>query len=275
MKTVIATSLAGETAAEPTPPPKPSLYHRTLRAFMRSVGMLSDGIRLGYDVGFNSGTMVDYVYRNKASGITPLGMLIDRIMLNNVVWRGVRGRRELLIQHVRSLLEEDPQPTLFDVAAGPGSYLFMLPKGDLWAGDTSPSEVERGRARADREGRADIHFTRADAFDPTTWPRSSFDILVASGFFDILDDISDVRRLIEAGTAAATPGARWVFTVMEGHPDLLMLRDVLVDWDRKPWTAVTRSAEEVLAIAEPLGWKAVRIDREENRLFGVVTMVRM
>jgi hypothetical protein len=180
----------------------------------------------------------------------------------------------LLIGHVRVLLEEDPQRSLFDVAAGPGSYLFRLPAGDLWAGDTSPAEVDRGRARADLEGRADIHFARADAFDPTTWPRSRFDILVASGFFDILDELSDVRRLIEAGTAATTPGALWVFTVMEGHPDLLMLRDVLVDWDRKPWTAVTRSAEEVLAIAEPLGWKAVRIDREENRLFGVVTMVR-
>lgn len=273
---------AAEPAAQPTVQPavtpvsrpRPSLYHRALRAFMRTLGMLSDGIRLGYRVGFNAGTMVDYVYRNKAHGITPLGMLIDRIMLNNVVWRGVRGRRELLVQQVRALLEEDPNRSLFDVAAGPGSYLFQLPPADLWAGDMNPAEVERGRERADREARTDIHFAQADAFAPSTWPRPRFDVLVASGFFDILDDIADVRRLIQAGTAATRPGAHWVFTVMEGHPDLLMLRDVLVDWDRKPWTAVTRTAEEVLAVAEPLGWRAVRIDREPNKLFGVVTMVR-
>ncbi|MGD0123108.1 MAG: class I SAM-dependent methyltransferase family protein [Candidatus Limnocylindrales bacterium] len=258
----------------PRPRPRPSLYHRTLRVFMRSFGMLSDGIRLGYKVGFNSGTMVDYVYRNKAHGITPLGMLIDRVMLNNVVWRGVRARRELLVKHARALLEEDPKRNLFDVAAGPGSYLFQLPVGDLWAGDMNPAEVERGRERTNREARPDIHFVQADAFAPATWPRPRFDILVASGFFDILDDLADVRRLIAAGTAATAPGAHWVFTVMEGHPDLLMLRDVLVDWDRKPWIAVTRSADEVLAVAEPLGWRAVRIDREPNGLFGVATMVR-
>jgi len=258
----------------PRPRPRPSFYHRTLRAFMRSFGMLSDGIRLGYRVGFNSGTMVDYVYRNKAHGITPLGMLIDRIMLNNVTWRGVRARRELLVRHIRDLLEEDPKRALFDVAAGPGSYLFQLPAGDLWAGDMNPAEVERGRERASREARPDIHFVQADAFTPATWPRPRFDILVASGFFDILDDLADVKKLIAAGTAATAPGAHWVFTVMEGHPDLLMLRDVLVDWDRKPWIAVTRSADEVLAVAEPLGWRAVRIDREPNGLFGVATMVR-
>jgi hypothetical protein len=261
-------------AASPAARPRPSLYHRSLRAFMRSFGRLSDGIRLGYRVGFNSGTMVDYVYRNEARGISPLGRLIDRVMLNNVVWRGVRGRRELLVQHARALLEEDPERSLFDVAAGPGSYLFQLSVGDLWAADMNPAEVERGRARAAGESRPDIHFVQADAFDAATWPKPRFDVLVASGFFDILDDIGDVRRLIEAGSAATLPGAHWVFTVMEGHPDLLMLRDVLVDWDRKPWIAVTRTAEEVLAVAQPLGWRAVRIDREPNRLFGVVTMVR-
>jgi hypothetical protein len=49
---------AGEPAAAggtPRPGPRPSLYHRTLRVFMRSFGMLSDGIRLGYRVGFNPG----------------------------------------------------------------------------------------------------------------------------------------------------------------------------------------------------------------------------
>jgi hypothetical protein len=277
-----AAELAAELATAPAAPdrlapaqrPRPSLYHRVLRCFMRSIGRLSDGIRLGYRTGFNSGTMVDYVYRNKAHGITPLGVLIDRVMLNHVVWRGVRGRRELLVAQVRAVLEERPDQALFDVAAGPGSYLFQLPAGDLWAGDMNPREVDRGRERAERESRPDIHFSQADAFAPATWPKPRFEVLVASGFFDILDRIEDVRALMAAGTAATEPGARWVFTVMEGHPDLLMLRDVLVNWDRQPWIAVTRTAAEVLAVAEPLGWRAVKIEREATGLFGVVTMVR-
>ena len=60
------------------------------RALMlRSVGRLSDGVRLGWRVGFDSGAMMDYVYRNRAAGITPLGRAIDRLYLNSVGWRGI------------------------------------------------------------------------------------------------------------------------------------------------------------------------------------------
>ena len=91
---------------------------------------------------------------------------------------------------------------------------------------------------------------------------------------DAVDHTLYIARLIEAGTNGTALGARWVLTVMEHHPDLLMLRDVLVDWDRGPWIAVTRSADEVLEMARPYGWQAERVDREPNGLFGVVTMVR-
>jgi 2-polyprenyl-3-methyl-5-hydroxy-6-metoxy-1,4-benzoquinol methylase len=265
---------ASTTTASASARPRPSLYHRLLRAFMRSIGQLSDGIRLGYRVGFDSGTMVDYVYRNKAHGITPLGTLIDRIMLDHKVWKAVRARRRMLIEQARALLAEDPKAAVFDVAAGPGSYLFELPRAEIWAGDFSPDEVRRGTERAKAGGRDDIRFVQADAFDPSTWPKKRFEILIASGFFDILEKDADVRRLIEAGTKGTGPGARWVLTVMEGHPDLLMLRDVLVNFDLQSWTAVTRSAEEVLAIAEPFGWRRRRIDREASGQYGVVTMVR-
>jgi ubiquinone/menaquinone biosynthesis C-methylase UbiE len=253
------------------------LYHPTLRLLMRSGGRLSDGIRLGFREGFNSGTMVDYVYRNEAHGITPLGTLIDRVMLNHAVWRGVRGRRQLLISQLRSVLAERPGQFLLDVAAGPGSYLFELPKGaaELYAGDRDADERARGEARARERGRDDIHFVAADAFDHSTWPRPRFDVLVASGFFDLLVTTDEVRRLLAEGAATTDPGAHWVITVMEGHPDLQLLRDVLVDWDRKPWVAVTRSAEEVIAQAETLGWRSVLVEREPERLFGVVTLRRI
>ncbi len=252
-------------------------YHATLRFAMRTGGQLSDGIRLGYAEGFNAGVMVDYVYRNQPHGITPLGTFIDRVMLNHPVWRGVRGRRRLLVRQVRAAVAERPGQTLFDVAAGPGSYLFLLPRDGAayWAGDRDPDEVERGAGRAAREERADIHFVVSDAFDPATWPEPSVDVLVASGFFDILDDIGDVRRLLAAGTAGTHVGSRWVLTVMEDHPDLALLRDVLVDWDLGPWVAVTRTAEEVIEEARPFGWEPVVVEREKERLFGVATLRRV
>lgn len=250
--------------------------HLFLRFAMRTVGRLSDGIRLGFREGFDSGSMVDYVYRARASGITPLGRLIDRSMLRHPVWAGVRARRELLIGQLRAALAASGTsgPSLFDMAAGPGSYLLKLQPGELWAADIDPDEVRQGEARAAREGRSDIRYVVADAFDPATWPRRRFDVLVASGFFDILVDGGDVERLLDAGTAASGPGARWVFTVMERHPDLALLRDVLVDFNGRPWEAVTRSADEVLSLAEARGWRLERIEREGRGFFAVATMVR-
>lgn len=253
------------------------LYHPTLRVLMRTYGRLSDGVRLGYREGFNSGSMVDYVYANRARGITPLGRLIDRVMLDYPGWQAVRDRRRLLVGQLRDTIERRPGQRLLDVAAGPGSYLFELPAGaaDYYAADIDRDECAQGSARARAEGRADIHFVAGDAFDVSTWPEPPFDILVASGFFDLLVDIADVRRLLAAGTAGTHPGARWVLTVMEAHPDLRILSDVLVDWDGQPWQAVTRSAEAVIAEAEALGWRALRVQREPRRQYGVVTLERV
>lgn len=253
------------------------LYHPTLRLLMRTGGRLSDGIRLGYREGFNSGTMVDYVYANEARGITPLGRVVDRIMLDHAVWQGVRARRELLIGQLRAAIRRRPGQRLLDVAAGPGSYLFELPRGaaDCYAADIDARERARGTARATAEGRDDIHFVAADAFDPRTWPGRRFDILVASGFFDLLVDVEDVRRLLAAGTAGTRPGARWVLSVMEGHPDLKLLSDVLVDWDGASWTAVTRGPDEVIAEAESLGWRALVVEHEPRHQFGVLTLERV
>ena len=253
------------------------LYHPTLRILMRTGGRLSDGIRLGYREGFNSGTMVDYVYADQAHGIGPLGRYVDRVMLDHPVWRGVRARRELLIGQLREVIANRPGQRLLDVASGPGSYLFELPPwaARYYAADIDADERARGQARAVAEGRDDISFVAADALDPTTWPCPRFDVLVASGFFDLLVDVGDVRRLLAAGASATEPGAHWVLSVMEGHTDLKLLHDVLVDWDRKPWTAVTRSADQVIAEAEPLGWRAVRVEHEPLGLFGVVTLERV
>jgi len=252
------------------------LYHPAMRVLMRTYGRLSDGIRLGYREGFNSGAMVDYVYADEAHGVTPLGRLIDRVMLDYPGWKAVRDRRRLLIEQLRASIARRPGQRLLDVAAGPGSYLFELPKGaaDYYAVDIDTDERLRGAARARTAGRRDIHFVAGDAFDVGTWPGPPFDILVASGFFDLLVDIADVRRLLAAGTAGSGPGARWVLTVMEDHPDLAMLSHVLVDWDGAPWQAVTRSADEVIAEAEALGWQAVRVQREPRGQYGVVTLER-
>jgi hypothetical protein len=251
-----------------------SVAYAVLGLAMRTIGRLSNGIRLGYATGFDSGTVVDYVYRDEAHGITPVGSAIDRVFLGHPVWRGVRARRRLLVGQLRDALAHYERASLFDVAAGPGSYLFELPPGDHWAGDLMDAEVARGRARTAAAGRDDIHFVRSDAFDASTWPHSRFDVLVASGFFDILTERSDIERLLDAGTRGTTAGSRWVWTVMERHTDLALLSATMIDFHKRPWVAVLRSADDIARLAAVRGWRLERCEREPNGFFAVATMVR-
>ena len=46
------------------------LYWATTRAGLRFGGLVSEGIRLGHETGFDSGSTLDYVYRNEARGRT-------------------------------------------------------------------------------------------------------------------------------------------------------------------------------------------------------------
>src|SRR3970282_1803867 len=71
--------------AEPLPLLSPRrLYFGCLKLLLKTVGRLSEGIRLGWRSGFDSGQSLDYVYANTPRGITPLGRLLDRIYLNSV-----------------------------------------------------------------------------------------------------------------------------------------------------------------------------------------------
>jgi len=56
--------------------------------------------------GYDSGVMLDYIYQNRAQGLTALGRLVDRFYLNAPGWRGIRVRRTLLEKTLRLLIEQ-------------------------------------------------------------------------------------------------------------------------------------------------------------------------
>jgi len=253
-----------------------SPYYALLRLGLRTLGRLSYGIDLGWRAGFDSGRVLDHVYRNEARGTTPLGRLIDRAYLDAPGWKGARARREILIRQLRDAIGRYGAATVLDTAAGQASYLFAIAPGTAtyWACDSSADEVAAGEARARRAGRADIRFARADAFDHRGWPVASADVLVTSGFFDILTEPEQFRRVIAAGSAITRPGARWVFTMMEAHDDLALMREVLVTRERRPWVAVVRPAEEIVEWARAAGWEPERLEREPQRFYAIASLVR-
>src|SRR5262249_13994302 len=83
-----------------------NVYYASVRTLLKTVGNLSEAIRLGNRHGFDSGVMLDYVYKNQAGGRLLIGKLMDRIYLNAVGWRGIRLRKDLVIQSLKSAVAE-------------------------------------------------------------------------------------------------------------------------------------------------------------------------
>lgn len=124
----------------------PALYslddisYRCLRYGMKVLGTQSTGVRLGFETGFDSGSTLDYIYRNQPQGSTSLGRLIDKNYLNSVGWKGIRQRKihlQMLIQQaVARLTEQGSSVRIVDIAAGHGRYVL-----DALQGETAVSEI--------------------------------------------------------------------------------------------------------------------------------------
>ncbi|MFN0172675.1 MAG: class I SAM-dependent methyltransferase family protein [Bryobacteraceae bacterium] len=245
-----------------------------LGTFLRTVGQLSEGVRLGWRRGFDSGMMIEYIYQNHPRGISPLGVAVDRAILNHSISVGVRSRRALLVDQLRAAVNQYEKPVVFDLAAGMGSYLFMIPRGRamIVAGDYDKESVVLGVARTRDAHRPDIRFMRNNAFVLEQMALHDADILVTSGFFDILTSDDEIRAVLRNGSEITKPGARWVFTVQEKHPDLRLFREALVNAHKRPWELVPRRAEVVADWASGHGWRIETLQR--NEFFAVGTLYR-
>ncbi|HEY0406838.1 MAG TPA: class I SAM-dependent methyltransferase family protein, partial [Pyrinomonadaceae bacterium] len=171
--------------------------------FMRTVGFLSDGIRLGLKTGFDSGSTFDYVYRSQPAGITRLGRNIDESYLNSIGWRGIRVRRqhlqELLIRSARQLQSEGQPVRVLDIAAGVGRYVLdavakLESKVDgILLRDYSELDVRQGRALIEEKGLEGIaSFEQGDAFDRASLaairPRPT--LAIVCGLYELFPDNS-------------------------------------------------------------------------------------
>jgi alpha-beta hydrolase superfamily lysophospholipase len=152
------------------------LYWSVFRANLKLGGVLSEGIKLGHETGFDSGSTLDYVYRNEASGVPIIGKLADRNYLDAIGWRGIRQRKvnveELLNLGASKLNAEGKTIRMMDVAAGHGRYdldaVVKMPvqPSSILLRDYSDINVRDGAALIRSRGLQDrAQFKKADAFD--------------------------------------------------------------------------------------------------------------
>jgi alpha-beta hydrolase superfamily lysophospholipase len=263
--------------ASPLPPLSPrGLYWAATRAGLKLGGLLSEGIALGHRTGFDSGSTLDYVYRNEPCGRGPLGRLVDRAYLDSVGWRGIRARKrnvEALIREAIGRLATEGAPVrVVDIAAGHGRYVLEALEGSrvqperILLRDYSDLNVEAGRRLIAEKGLGGIaRFENGDAFDrdglAAMTPRPT--LAVVSGLYELFPDNGLVRRSLEGLAAAMPAGGYLVYTGQPWHPQLEMIARALTSHRAgAAWIMRRRTQAEMDELVEAAGFEKVeqRID---------------
>jgi alpha-beta hydrolase superfamily lysophospholipase len=263
--------------ASPLPLLSPrGLYWAAMRLNMKIGGMLSEGIALGHRTGFDSGSTLDYVYRNEARGRGWIGRLVDRNYLDSIGWRGIRQRKlhleELLRDAMRRLRGKGMPVRLVDIAAGHGRYVIEALAGvearpdSILLRDYSDINVEAGAGLIAEKGLSDIaRFVAGDAFEHDSLasiePRPTLGVV--SGLYELFPDNTMVRRSL-AGLAAAIPaGGYLAYTGQPWHPQLELIARALTSHRQgQAWIMRRRTQAEMDQLVEAAGFRKLdqRID---------------
>jgi alpha-beta hydrolase superfamily lysophospholipase/SAM-dependent methyltransferase len=253
--------------------------YRLTRYGMQTAGRMSDGIRLGWQVGFDAGRMLDYVYANRAGGWTPLGRLMDRAYLNSVGWRRIRQRREhlqtLLSNAVTTLKQQRDEVHVLDVAAGPGRLAMDTPAVANAPGvtitcrDISAGEVAAGRERAAELGIDNLRFEQGDAFDPSAYrglePRP--DIVIVSGLYELFADNERVLRSLHAINSVLGDNGYLIYTNQPHHPQLEFIAATLTNRNGEPWVMRPRSQREMNELLHATGFDEAQMLMDTDGIF--------
>ncbi|MBI4201825.1 MAG: class I SAM-dependent methyltransferase family protein [Chloroflexi bacterium] len=256
------------------------------RTLFRSIGRFSNGIRLGYQYGFDSGEMLDYVYENKAQGKFLVGRAIDRAYLDAIGWRGIRARKDLLKQVLHKEIaarQVAGRPVvILDVAAGPGRYLQEVclemrsrsqPLRDITVlcRDMDAQGLNWGRRRAQERSLYNFRYELGDACDPASLAnvQPKPDIVVVSGLYELFTDPVPIQRSLKGINEILNQGGAIIFTTQVRHPQLELIANVLVNREGKPWVMQCRDAATVEGWAGAAGFAVQRRQLESVGLFSV------
>jgi alpha-beta hydrolase superfamily lysophospholipase/SAM-dependent methyltransferase len=257
------------------------IAYKIFGSFLRSLGRLSEGIRLGWGSGFNSGRTLDYVYRNQPSGTTALGRFIDRQYLNGIGWRGIRVRRQLVERAITHAIDDrhaaNGSAHIVDIATGAGRYLLDTLKRctslQLTAElrDAEASNLDAGRAIARSLELTNVIFTRADAFDRSALEHIDPipDVAIVSGLYELFPDNRRVLNSLEGLARAIPEGGLLIYTNQPWHPQLELIARGLSNWDGEPWIMRRRTQAEMDELVGAAGFEKVQMEIDPWGMFTV------
>jgi SAM-dependent methyltransferase len=231
---------------------------------LQRLGHWSNGMHIGLTKGFDSGASLDYVYQNQARGYTALGRMIDQQYLNAIGWRGIRLRRWQLQQMLADCISafDAYEPVrILDIAAGGGRYVLETAKRfkdrplDITLRDIDTDNLLQAQALADSLG-IPIRIQQYDAFArqvPRHSVRDGFDIIIASGLYELFDDNVKVLQSLQQLIEQLKPDGYLIYTGQPWHPQQALIAHTLRNHQGQAWQMRPRPQAELDALVQSAG----------------------
>lgn len=259
------------------------------RSSMNLIGKrASEGLKIGVETGFDSGSSLDYVYLNKAKGLgffgsIGLGKIIDRGYLDSIGWQGIRIRKQnleaLIGKYIEKIYSENKEVRLMDIASGHGRYILDAiephrPKIDsILLRDYSDINVEAGSKMIAKRNLSDIaEFKNADAFDEKSLaevePKPT--IAVVSGVYELFSDNSLLKASLKGLNQAIQDGGYLIYTNQPWHPQVELIARTLNNHQGKSrWVMRRRTQAEMDQLVENAGFEKIEQLQDEWGIFTV------
>jgi len=222
---------------------------------LNKIGKVSDGMAIGLEHGFDSGASLDYVYHNQPKGKLGFGKMMDKNYLEAIGWRGIRIRKQHLLQLIKkdieTLQKEGRKVKILDVAGGTGNYLFDVkekyPDVEIVINEFVKSNIEIGQKVIDEKQYKEVRFTNFDCFDPETYAKIGFEpnIVIVSGILELFGDNELASNALTGIGSIVEKNSNVIYTGQPWHPQLKMIAYVLNSHQNKDWVMRRRSQKEL------------------------------
>lgn len=261
-------------------------YFLIQKISLATVARLSEGVRVGWRRGFDSGESLDHVYRNTPEGTTFLGRWIDRAYLDSPGWKGIRTRKvhlqRMLDKAIAELSARGEPIRLLDIAAGPGRYVLDTiknhPQLDFSATlcDRDLSGLEAGRKLAASMGINTVQYLESNAFDgdriAAIEPHPN--LAIVSGLYELFPVNDGIRNSLNGLGRAVAPGGYLIYTNQPWHPQQEMIARVLPNRDGDPWVMRCRSQAEMDQLVAEAGFGKLDMLIDDAGIFSVSLAVK-
>ncbi|HNV87163.1 MAG TPA: class I SAM-dependent methyltransferase family protein [Candidatus Omnitrophota bacterium] len=236
----------------------------------------------------DSGVNFEYIYRNKAEGITVFGRLVDRVLLNLPSVKATRNRKDNIVKILKNEIENNyllgQKTKILDVGCGTSRYLLELQNeysGDHIEAlcldyDADSIKLAKRLIGVPAQAKSFIRYTRANVMRiehlkylgrRLKWTPN---VLIASGFIYYLDD-EGVRSALREIYRHLDRGGLLVMSSIQSSPSRKLMEKVCTTQKKENWVLNYREPEAVRKMMIGAGFRGVVIGQDPWGMYNVCT----